>query len=181
MDNKEFLKKGKKLSSSYLDYFSALFTCTCSHILRNPQYQCYRGRKGQNALAFERLTVLILCALWVQWSIKESKLQARPSEACGGQLQKWNMRYQMQGQSGQEKLSPQFTSIFSDKVYWENRGNHLSWLWYKANSITDRIKSLSIFFLIHSCHFYQCSICHFLKLKPLETRKPVKTHKVVFF
>lgn len=122
MDNKEFLKKGKKLSSSYLDYLSALFTCTCSHILRNPQYQCYRGRKGQDALAFERLTVLILCALWVQWSIKESKLQARPSEACGGQLQKWNMRYQMQGQSGQEELSPHLLLFFQTRFTGRTEG-----------------------------------------------------------
>lgn len=122
MDNKEFLKKGKKLSSSYLDYLSALLTCTCSHILRNPQYQCYRGRKGQDALAFERLTVLILCALWVQWSIKESKLQARPSEACGGQLQKRNMRYQMQGQSGQEKLSPHLLLFFQTRFTGRTEG-----------------------------------------------------------
>lgn len=88
---------------------------------------------------------------------------------------------QMQGQLDQENLSPQSTSIFSDKVYWKNRGNNLSWLRYNANSITDRIKSLSISFLIHSCHFYEHSIRHFLKLKPLETRKPVKTHKTVFF
>lgn len=66
MDNKEFLKKGKEIVfiTLYLDYLSALVTCTCSQILRNPQYQCYRGRKGWNALAFERLTVLILCPLY---------------------------------------------------------------------------------------------------------------------
>lgn len=172
MDNKVVVsKKGERICHNHL-LFRLPICPSHLHMFIHPEKstvpmlqrraQCYR--EGLELPGIWKTDSFDSVSLILDPS-RKVRLKARLSEARGKQLKKLTMRESNARAVGAREPEPTIYVYFPGPVYREDRGNHLSWLWYSTNSITDRIKSLAIFFQIHCCLFYEHSIHHFLKLK----------------